>query len=122
MVLQETQQSLQLKCHRGYRHMPPHRQALSRFCSSSSLCQLTRYGLLEEPIIAESLIEIWWRMRCFLTYRFWNGRIDEIRPFVLCGLWWRFLEAFCNDVRGPLCDLLLRVWCEFVDDAVYGGF
>ena len=32
--------------------------------------------------------------RCFLTHTFWNGRIVEIRPFILCGLGGGFSEGF----------------------------
>jgi len=38
---------------------------------TSDCCRSTRKGFLDDRIIAESLIEVGWRVRCFLTYIFW---------------------------------------------------
>ena len=46
--------------------------------------------------IAESVVEVWKGLLCFLRYTFWHSRIGKIRLFVLLELGRAFLEGFCH--------------------------
>lgn len=39
-------------------------------------------------------------VECFWRYTFWDGRIGEIRPFVLWALGGAFQEPFCDGEGG----------------------
>ena len=43
-----------------------------------------------------TLVLEFFRRDLFRTHTFWNGRIDEIRPLILCGLGGGFWQPFRN--------------------------
>jgi hypothetical protein len=72
-------------------HKPPAEHQVK--CPQNATSNFPK-DFLSHLLIPIAFADFLYMLICNIRHTFWNGQIDEIRSFVLCGLWRRFSETF----------------------------